>query len=495
VIGRRRSSPQQPAKRRRRRRALVPNVVAGVAVSLVILAACWLVFGGPTPWGGGGYKLKAVFTVQTELHLDSPVRIAGVDVGKVTSIHHVQGNSTAAMVTMTIAGRGLPIHSDATANVRPRLFLEGNYYVDLQPGTPEAPVMDSGGVLPAAHTSGPVQLDRVLSALNSDARGNLQTLVEGLGDAMNATPTAAADATADPSQRGLTAAQSLNRSLNYSADAFKASAIVNQALLGESPNDLSGAVTGLSATFGGLADAGGHLSDLVTSLNTTMQALADRQDDLSETISLLPSTLRSLNATLGPLQSSYGPTRTFARDLLPGVRQLGPTIDAGLPWLTQAQALLSDRDLGGLLTDLSPAVRNTGATVRDTRSLLGGTYELAACFNHTIIPAGNEKIADPPITTGLQVYQELFQSAVGIASASQNFDGNGRYVRTTAGGGALREQTGSLPTAGPLYGNAVYPTLGTRPVYDNDKPPYVRSVECLKENPPDLNSAKTGVGP
>jgi hypothetical protein len=176
VIGRRGSSSVR-APKRRRRRSRVSNAVAGLATAIVVLAACWLVFGGPTPWGGGGYKLRAVFTVQTELHLDSPVRIAGVDVGKVTGIHHVQGDSTAALVTMTIAHEGLPIHSDATANIRPRLFLEGNYYVNLQPGTPQAPVLRSGGVLPAAHTSGPVQLDRVLSALNSDARGNLQTLV------------------------------------------------------------------------------------------------------------------------------------------------------------------------------------------------------------------------------------------------------------------------------------------------------------------------------
>ena len=35
---------------------------------------------------------------------------------------------------MKIGHDGLPIHSDATANIRPRLFLEGNYYVDLSPG-------------------------------------------------------------------------------------------------------------------------------------------------------------------------------------------------------------------------------------------------------------------------------------------------------------------------------------------------------------------------
>jgi phospholipid/cholesterol/gamma-HCH transport system substrate-binding protein len=479
----------------RRHTPLLPRAAAGVLAAVLILAVCWLVFGGPTPWSGGGYKLKAVFTVETQLHLASPVRVAGVDVGKVVSIKRVGGNSPATVVTMSVDHEGLPIHTNATLNIRPRLFLEGNYYVVLQPGTPNAPVLPSGHVLPAAHTSGPVQLDRVLSALNSNVRQNLQTLVQGFGKTLNATPSAAADATADPSQKGLTAAQSLNRSLDYSAAAFKASALVDQALLGERPHDLSGAVTGLSNTFTGLADSGSHLSDLVTSLNTTMSALADRQSDLSQTIALLPGTLRAADAALGPLQASFGPTQAFAREILPGIRQLGPTIRAALPWLAQSRTLFSQHDLGDLLTNLTPAVQGTGATIKSTRGLLGGSYELAACLNHTIIPTGNETISDPPISTGLKVYQELFQSAVGIASASQNFDGNGRYIRSTTGGGADREQTGSLVGQGPLYGNAVYPSLGTRPEYDSTAPPHKRSVECLKENPPNLNAAKTGVGP
>ncbi len=119
---------------------------------------------------------------------------------------------------------------------------------------------------------------------------------------------------------------------------------------------------------------------------------------------------------------------------------------AALPWLTQARTLFSSHDLGGLLTDLTPAVQGTASTLKSTRSLLGGAYALAACFNHTIIPTGNEKVSDPPLTTGLRDYQELFQSAVGIASSAQNIDGNGRYLRSSTGGGADRVQTGSLGT-------------------------------------------------
>ncbi len=481
--------------KKRRHGSRIPNVAAGAAAAVLILAVCWVVFGGPTPFAGSPFEVKAVFTVQTQLHLDSPVRIAGVNVGKVTSIKRVGGNSPAAVVTLTVDRAGLPVHSDATADIRPRLFLEGNFYVDLKPGTPGAPTLRSGGMLPAAHTSGPVQLDRVLSSLNSNTRTNLQTLVQGFGSSLNQVPSATADATADPSQRGLTAAQSLNRSLNYSADAFRLSALVNQALLGEQPHDLSGVVGGTSKLFTGLAASGGHLSDLVTSLNTTMGALTSRQADLSQTIALLPGTLRATDVALGPIQASFGPTRAFARELLPGVQQLGPTIDAGLPWLTQSRALLSQQDLGNLLDSLTPAVRATSQDIVPTSALLNGARELAACFNHTIIPTGNEKISDPPVTTGLQVYQELFQSAVGIGSSAQNFDGNGRYVRSTAGGGADRVASGSLPGGGPLYGNAVLPPLGTRPSYDATKPVVNRSVACLTQKPPDLNSATTGAGP
>ena len=64
------------------------------------------------------------------------MRIAGVNVGKVTSVEP-EGNM--AEVTFTVDDEGLPIHEDATITIRPRLFLEGNFFLDLQPGSPSAP--------------------------------------------------------------------------------------------------------------------------------------------------------------------------------------------------------------------------------------------------------------------------------------------------------------------------------------------------------------------
>ena len=129
---------------------------------------------------------------------------------------------------------------------------------------------------------------------------------------------------------------------------------------------------------------------------------------------------------------------------MPSVKQLNPTIVAGFPWIAQSTALFSPPELQGLLSSLTPAIQGTSSTLTASKALLNGSDELARCFIHDVIPTGNQKISDPPITTGLRVYQELFQSAVGLAGVAQNFDGNGRYVRAAAGGGSDRVQTGPL---------------------------------------------------
>src|SRR5206468_2631880 len=112
--------------------------------------------------------LRAQFQSANSIRPNSPVRIAGVDVGKVSSVEPLQGTNS-AVVVMDLKKKALPIHQDATAKIRPRIFLEGNFFVDLQPGTPDAPNMHSGDTLKITQTSTPVQLDQVLTSLQSDS--------------------------------------------------------------------------------------------------------------------------------------------------------------------------------------------------------------------------------------------------------------------------------------------------------------------------------------
>jgi phospholipid/cholesterol/gamma-HCH transport system substrate-binding protein len=482
----------------RRHKPRVSRFLAGVIGLVIVGIAVYVVFGGSNPFASSPFVLRAMFTSVTQLHIPSEVRTAGVNVGQVVSVQRVApagSTSRAALVTMNIDPDGLPVHGNATVQIVPRIFLEGNYYVDLSPGSPGAPVLRSGATLPAPQTSGPVQLDRILNSLTTDPRRNLQTLLQGYGAALNAPASPAQDRYQDPSVRGLTGGQALNLSLKYSPAAFEASAIVNEALLGVKPHDLSQAIKGNEDVFRGLAATGGQLPAFVTHFNQTLAALAARQQSLAQTISLLPSFLSTTDRTLGPLNRSFPPTKAFARAILPGIEQLAPTIDAGIPWLNQATALFSKPELGTLVSLLKPAVQRTAVSLNATKAFVVQADDLARCFDHTLVPTGNETIKDPPVGTGLRVYQELFQGAVGLAGASQNLDGNGRYIRTLAGGGSILRHTTAVPGVGPLWGNFVLRPLGTRPAWTNTTPPLRSDVACYTQAPPNLNSAGTGGTP
>ena len=102
---------------------------------LVLAVGSVLAYTKKLPWSHG-YEVRAVFTTAQNIRVKSPVRIAGVNVGEVTGVESAPGGQQAAVVTMEINDEGLPIHEDATFKLRPRLFLEGNLFVDLARARP-----------------------------------------------------------------------------------------------------------------------------------------------------------------------------------------------------------------------------------------------------------------------------------------------------------------------------------------------------------------------
>ena len=227
------------------------------------------------------YELKAVFTNANNIKPKSPVRIAGVEVGKVSKIERRGEDSTDAVVTMKIQKRGLPIHKDATLKIRPRIFLEGNFFVDLKPGTPDQPSVDSGDTIPMNQTSAPVQIDQVLSSLQKDTRLSLKQLLVGYGEAIDGKPTKAEDKDQAAISKGETAAKSLNDAIDYGKDAFRQTALVNEALLGVEIHDLSKLIRGQQKVFAALDQNEAALQDLITNFNLTTAAFADESGNLS----------------------------------------------------------------------------------------------------------------------------------------------------------------------------------------------------------------------
>jgi ABC-type transporter Mla subunit MlaD len=86
---------------------------------------------------------------------------------------------------MTIEDEGRPVREDVTLALRPRLFLEGNLFVDMQPGSPGEPELESGSVVPLEQTAISVQFDEVLTTLQKPVREDLQVFLREFGAALD----------------------------------------------------------------------------------------------------------------------------------------------------------------------------------------------------------------------------------------------------------------------------------------------------------------------
>jgi phospholipid/cholesterol/gamma-HCH transport system substrate-binding protein len=473
------------------------NATIGLIALVVVVVAVFLGFTKDIPFTTP-FEVKAVFESANSIRVASPVRIAGVNVGKVKSVQAEPGTD-AAVVTLQISKAGLPLHNDATAKIRPRIFLEGNFFVDLTPGSPGAPKLDDGDTIKVTQTSTPVQLDEVLTSLQSDSRQDLKTVLRGFNQALNAKPTAAQDRSSDPSARGQSAAESFNDAYKDIPQAEKSTAIVFDALLGTEPDrDLSRLINGTARTAAALTRNENALKDLITNFNGTTAAFASEAGNLRTTIRDLAPTLANANRAFTALNAAFPPTRAFAREILPGVRETPATIDVSFPWIAQMRKLVSPQELGGVVRELSPATAALANLTDQAITLLPKTDLTSKCVSRVIIPTGNIPIRDE-FPTGVENYKEFFWGLVGLSGEGQNFDGNGMYVRFQTGGGTQTISLGKSSAGTPeQFGNLVSAPLGNRPYNPGKRPPVRTDKPCYQQQIPDLSgpaSAKTAGGP
>jgi phospholipid/cholesterol/gamma-HCH transport system substrate-binding protein len=461
----------------------------GVLVILIIAVVVYFGFTKHVPFKHG-FRLKGVFATAVNIHKSSPVRIAGVNVGKVTSLRR---EGSAGLVTMEIESGGLPIHSDATLKIRPRTFLEGNWFVELQPGSPSAKTISSGYTIPITHTSDPVQLDQVLDALNTDTRANLQNFLIGFGDGLTRKPDAAENAEQDPEVRGLNAAQATNKAYQRGPGSLRATAVLNQAITGTEPHDLSKLVASIGKVTSALNVHEQELGELIGNFNTFFEALAKQATPLRATVAELPSSLLNIQRGLAGLDAAFPPARAFAHDILPGVRNTNATVAATLPWIEQVQDSLANTELGGVAKGLAEATPALARLQSEQTPLYQQTELFNKCLTNVLYPAGNAKLQDGTNTSGVEDYKEFWYSVVGLASLGSGFDGNGAMIHFLAGNGGqtlLSQPVSVLNTKIQglrLLARSPLPPQGTRPAYPAEEPPYEPLVPCYTQALPNFN--------
>jgi phospholipid/cholesterol/gamma-HCH transport system substrate-binding protein len=447
---------------RRGHRAGMSAFRAGLIAIVTIAVLTYFGFSKANPFANP-FELRAAFDDAADVKPNSPVRIAGVEVGKVTKVEPITSGNGGGLVTMEIKDEGLPIHKDAQVKIRPRIFLEGNKFVDIKPGSPSSPEIEDGGTIPMQQTAAPVQFGDLLTALQSDTREDLKTFLKEYS-------------------KGLAhgGAKGFNESIPYWEPAYRNSALAGDATLGVEPDrDIQRLLRGQQKTFAALARDERSLKDLVTNFNVTAGAFASQDQALAASVPALRDTLRVGQPALASLNNALPSLRAFAREALPGVRSSSPTLDASIPFIRQLRALMRPSELQGTSRQLRRSIPAlTRLNVRSVPLFQQGRA-LSRCTNEVLVPFIDTKVPDTGFDglTGLTVNEQAQHGFVGLAGESRMSDGNLSYFHTQAVGPPTKVQPAAPPDSG-----------RTPPTHRPDIP-------CETQETPDLSAPSADVIP
>lgn len=473
------------------RQGMTPFAAGAVAVVLLLVVAYWA-YTKANPFDDP-YELNFVVRSTNEMKARSPVRVAGVEVGKVTNVEPIpsderdllpgHADESYAKVTMRIDDEeALPIKQDATIKIRNRIFLEGNYFVELHPGSPSAEEIDSGSTLPPNQADFPTQQHQVLQdVLRSDQRTDFRIIFDELSTALEGS-----------------GAAGFNEAIRYWERAYRDSAQVSEAYLGTENHDLSRLLRGQAKVFGALSRNESALKGFVTNLNRTASAFAVQEDNLKATIPQLRDVLRVGRPALQSLNSALPSIRAFSREALPGTRAASPTLDAQIPLVQQLRALVSQDELQGLAADLRDAVPDIVKLNQGSTKTFKFTRALSACQNNVLVPFAKEPIPDPDFAvpgnadddnSGEPWFKQQQRAFVGLAGESRLFDGNSSYFRVQAGGGPLQLAT-TGETGDEYFARQLFPIEGVRPIspLEGSRPKFRPDQPCELQEVPDLHA-------
>ncbi|MDQ4040316.1 MAG: MlaD family protein [Actinomycetota bacterium] len=263
------------------------------------------------------------------------VRVAGVRVGDISKVKLRNGQ---AIITMALDPEFDDlVHTDASALLRPKTGLK-DMFIELDPGSPSAPLAKEGWTLPVSNTLPDINPDEIYGALDADTRDYLKLLVNGGGQGLKG--------------RGSDLREVLRRFEPTNRDLARVTSEVEKR-----QRNLRRLVNSLQRLNTELASRDDDLAQLVSSSAQVFRAFASENRNISLAVRRFPGALRQTTDTLGRVQTFaevLGPT---ADKLRPAVRSLDRANRAIVPFAREAAPLLR-RQIRPFVRDARPLVRD-----------------------------------------------------------------------------------------------------------------------------------------
>ncbi|HEU4943939.1 MAG TPA: MlaD family protein [Solirubrobacterales bacterium] len=283
------------------------------------------------------------------------VDIAGIQVGKVTSVDLEDGH---AVVGMDIEPKYMQlIHPDATLLLRPKTNLN-DMVVEIDPGDAKGHIED-GYNFPLSRTEPNVNLDAFLATLDADTRQYIQLLVAG-----------GAQGIGGRGRQLGNAFRRLQPFAHYIADLNRAVASRREALA-RVIHDF-----GLLTTELGRHDA--QIERWVTASKGALGNFANQQSSIQEILTEFPSTLSTAEA-------AFTSAKRFSKTARPALLGLIPQAQALKPAL-KANERLFEQTEEPIRTQIRPFTR-------EVRPVLTHAKQGSAAFSKTVRGFGNSLAA------------------------------------------------------------------------------------------------------
>jgi phospholipid/cholesterol/gamma-HCH transport system substrate-binding protein len=357
--------------------AIALVVGAAIIVAVVAMGAS----GDGADGSGGTYEVRAIFDSAFGVIPGEDVKVAGVKVGSIDSLHVTSDKKAAVVLAIDKPGFG-DFRSDANCIIRPQSLI-GEKFVDCTPTQPRpegqaAPpplkqIQSGPGqgqyLLPVSNTSKSVDLDLINDIYQLPERERLTIILNELGTGL--------------AGRG----KDLNEVIRRADPALQETDKV-LAILKQQNQTLANLATESDTVLKPLAERKEQVADFIVQANQVSQATASQRGALAQNLQKLPTFLTQLRPTLqqlGNLSDQMTPVLTDlgsqADNINRFVTQIGPLSSAARPAIkslgkasvvgTQAMqdVLPVTQDLNELASSAQPLASNLSdllVSLRDT---------------------------------------------------------------------------------------------------------------------------------